>query len=197
MDVTVNTSVIAIAGSVLIVLLVVVLLSVVLLLVFRKQTPATPEEVPDLSIDVKTLSTAGPVDDACALECYSVRVRLEVFVLAPLGRAGSIPSMDQLLNVADQLVPGLVEIVSEHTPVVRFWPRQLSSQGFVTSFFHKLGLPGDHGKGSPWCAVAGKFATADQQYLVGLALCATGDNGLGQVTIEHDGQWNDVIRIRR
>lgn len=178
-------------------LVVIVLFAIFLLLVFRPRKAAPTEEAPDLSIDVATLNPEGPSDKGLALECYSVPVRLGVLVLAPVGRAGSIPSTDQLLNVVDQLVPGLVEIVSEDQPVVRFWPRQLSSQGFVTSFFHKLGLPGDRGKGSVWCAVAGKFAIADQQYLVGLALCAAANNGLGQVTIEHDGQWNDVIRIRR
>lgn len=173
------------------------LLAAVLLLVFRRKKPEPATEQPDLAINVANLSEDPPATEGPTLECYSIPVRLAALVMAPVGRGGTIPGTDQLLNLVDQLVPGLVDLVSEHQPVVRFWPPQLSSQGFVQSFFNKVGLPGDRGKGTPWCSVAGKFASGGEQYLVGLVFRAASDNGMGQVAIEHEGQWNDVIRIRR
>jgi hypothetical protein len=172
------------------------LLLIAFVLLRRKPPPPDPVQ-PDLRIDVTKLGLQGPPESEVQLECYSVPVRVAVLVIAPVGRAGSIPETDQLLDVLDQLVPGLVEVVSEHQPVVRFWAPQLSSQGFVSSFFHNVGLPGDKGKGTPWSSVAGKFNSGDGHYLVGMVFRAAAPNGIGQVAVENDGQWNDILRIRR
>ncbi|MBP89861.1 MAG: hypothetical protein CMJ64_24670 [Planctomycetaceae bacterium] len=174
-----------------------ILLLISLLLLLRRKAPPSKPTEPDLRIDVASLGVGGPPESELQLECYSVPVRLAVLVIAPVGRAGTIPETDQLLEVVDQLVPGLVDVVSQHHPVVRFWAPQLSSQGFVNSFFHNVGLPGDKGKGTAWSSVAGKFNSGDHHYLVGFVFRAESANGIGQVAIEHDGQWNDVIRIRR
>ena len=122
--------------------------------------PPTPESAPqnDLRINVDELNSAGPSNQTPLLECYGTPVRLAALVLAPVGRGGSIPETERLLLVVDQIVPGLLDIISEQQPLVRFWPSQLSSQGFVHSFFHQAALPGDRGKGTAWCSVAGKFS---------------------------------------
>jgi hypothetical protein len=57
-------------------------------------------------------------------------------------------------------------------------------------------LPGDRGKGTAWCSLAGKFRAAGQVFLAGLVACAAKPNGLGQFVIQHEGQWNDVLRIK-
>ena len=167
------------------------------LLLLRKKPPASKPIEPDLKIDVTALGQEGPPESDAQLECYSIAVRLAVLVIAPVGRAGTIPEADRMLDVVDEIVPGLVDLVSKHEPVVRFWAPQLSSQGFVSSFFHNVGLPGEKGKGTPWCSLAGKFSSSNQRYLVGIVLLAAAPNGIGQVAIENDGQWNDILRIRR
>jgi len=176
-------------------------ISAVLLFVwwsFFRRRPAPPPPSPsELKVDVASLPAHGPGAEEPRLECYGVPVRLGVLVLAPVGRSGAIPPAEQLLNVVDLLLPGLVDVVSEHQPLVRFWPPQLSSQGFVNSFFHNCLLPGERGKGTPWCSVAGKFNAGGEMYLAGLVCCADRPNGLGQIAITHEGQWNDVLRITR
>jgi hypothetical protein len=183
--------------AVLAVVVLALLAAVIFFLVFRRQPAEAPRQELDLAINVSSLPTEGPPPEGLQLECYGIQVRLAVLVLAPVGRAGTIPEPDKLINVVDQLIPGLVDIVSVHQPVVRFWPQQLSSQGFANSFFHKVSLPGDRGKGTPWCSIAGKFSAADQQYLAGVVCCAPESNGLSAIPVQHDGQWNDILRIRR
>lgn len=177
----------------------VVLLLLVLILrrLFRRprQQPSPP--VSSLDVAVAKLPAHGPPNESPRLECYGVPVRLAVLVLAPVGRSGHMPPADQLVNVVDLLLPGLVDVVSLHRPEVRFWPPQLSSQGFVHAFFHHCALPGDKGKGTPWCSVAGKFNAAGEHLLAGLVCCADRPIGLGQIAIAHEGQWNDVLRITR
>ena len=174
----------------------VAMLPIVLMLLRRRSPEEKPADL-DLKIDVMALGVEGPPEADVQLECYSVAVRLAVLVVAPVGRAGSIPEADQLLDVVDQLAPGMVDMVSQHQPIVRFWEPQLSSQGFVSSFFHNVQLPGDKGRGTPWCSVAGKFNSGDHHYLVGLVFRAAQPNSIGQVAIQSDEQWNDIVRIRK
>jgi hypothetical protein len=63
--------------------------------------------------------------------------------------------------------------------------------------FSNLRLPGDHGKGTPWSVIAGRFEVGGQNILAGLVLCAAGPNSLGQFVIERPGQWLDLLRIKR
>lgn len=167
-----------------------------ILMLLARRVPEPPPAAMDLSIDVDALDSAGPPADAVRIELYGTPVRLAVFVLAPVGRDGTVPSKEQLPDLLEQLVPGFLQIVSSHGPLLRFWPNQLSSHGFMNAFFNKISLPGDRGKGTRWCSVAGKFTAQGTQFLAGLVCCADQPNGLGQFMIEREGQWNDVLRIR-
>jgi hypothetical protein len=60
-----------------------------------------------------------------------------------------------------------------------------------------LRLPGDHGKGTPWSVIAGRFEVAGQNILAGLVLCAEAPNSLGQFVIDRPGQWLDLLRVKR
>lgn len=173
----------------------VVLFSVVAL--FRRQPTSDAAPRTDLRINIDELNSVGPSSQLPLLECYGTPVRLSALVLAPVGRGGSIPETERLLLVVDQIVPGLLDIISEQQPVVRFWPSQLSSQGFIHSFFHQVALPGDRGKGTAWCSVAGKFSAHGQHYLAGLVCRANQANGVGQIAIQHDSQWHEVLRVKR
>ena len=183
-----------VGGAVLAVLLV-LLVGIIVLLLRRRGAPRKPME-PDLHIDLTSLPDHGPPPDGPQLELYGTPVRLAVLVLAPAGRNNPIPPADQLPERIDDLVPGLWAVVEAHEPLIRFWPFQLSTQGFAHSFFKHVPLPGDRGKGTPWSAVAGRFETESQQLLAGVVCVADRPNSLGQVTVAHVGQWLDVLRIR-
>ena len=185
----------ALGGVVCVAVLLLLIVAVVIAILRRrgrKQEPAAP----DLRVDVSRLPAQGPPAEGPRLEFYGIPVRLAVLVLAPAGRGSCVPDGRSLEEALDSLLPGLVEVVKVHRPLVRGWPFQLSTQGFVHSFFGNLALPGDHGKGTPWCAAAGRFQAGDQQLLAGVVCVADKPNALSQVTIQQMGQWLDVLRIR-
>jgi hypothetical protein len=162
----------------------------------RRRKPRVEPPPVDLRLRVEELELIGPPAAGPQLEFYGTPVRLSVLVLAPAGRNSQLPSGDSLLEAIDCLVPGLAGVVAAQRPVVRAWPFQLSTQGFTHSFFNNVQLPGDRGRGSPWCSVAGRFETPDQQLLVGLVCHADRSNSLSQHTVEHAGQWMDILRAR-
>ena len=161
-----------------------------------KQQPA-----PDLSIDVTQLGEAGPPPTGPSVELYHLPMRLAALVIAPTGRGSDLDGSDladedRLTALADQIVPGFGAVVAAHGPVVRIWPAQLSSQGFANSFFAQARLPGNEGKSTPWCAVAGRFETDGQKFLAGLVLRAQAANNLSHVVVERESQWMDLLRVR-
>jgi hypothetical protein len=165
-------------------------------LLFRRRAVRPEPVAPDLHIDLTTLPDHGPEADSPRLEFYGTPVRLAVLVLAPAGRNNATPTDAELPELIDSLVPGLWAVVQAQSPLVRYWPFQLSTQGFTHSFFNNVQLPGDRGKGTPWSAVAGRFEVGDRQLLAGLICVADRPNSLSQVTVAHVGQWLDVLRVR-
>jgi hypothetical protein len=166
--------------------------------IMLRRRPARFELLPpDLSIDVASLEPAGPPATGPRLEFYHVPVRLAVMVLSPTGRGGVLPPPDKLPAIVDQLVPGFLEVVNYHRPMYRAWPAQLSSQGFAHAFFANVHLPGERGKGTPWCGAAGRFEADGEKFQIGLVLCAASPNSLSHVVVERDTQWLDLLRVRR
>jgi hypothetical protein len=165
--------------------------------IFRRKRaePVAPPE--DLSVQIFTLGEYGPPKADISLELYNLPVRLAAVILAPTGRGSELPSVTNVPRLVDHIVPGLSEIVLLHKPTVRRWPAQLSTQGFSNTLFSNVRLPGDHGKGTPWSIVAGRFETGEQNILAGLVLRAVGPNSLGQFVIDRPGQWLDLLRVRR
>jgi hypothetical protein len=162
----------------------------------RRRLPEAPEPtVPD--IDIGLLGSSGPPRTGIQLECYHVPVRLAVLVLAPVGRDSVLPSKEKLPEMVDQLLPGMLDVLQSHQPLFQRWPAQLSSKGFARVLFSHAKLPGDGGKGTPWCSIAGKFQANNENYLAGLVCCADRPNALGQIEVEQTGQWLDVLRVRR
>lgn len=172
------------------------LLILLAVLLFRRRAVTVEPPAPDLHIDLATLPAHGPDPEGPWLEVYGLPVRLAVLVLAPAGRNSPTPDEAELPELFDSLVPGLGEIIQAHSPLVRCWPFQLSTQGFAHAFFNNVQLPGERGKGTPWCAVAGRFDQGERQFLAGLVCVADRPNSLSQVTVAHVGQWLDVLRIR-
>lgn len=166
-------------------------------LVNRRQRIRGSEPQEILSIDIAALPLKSPADRGVVLEIYGVPMIITVLVLAPAGRGLSLPTKTGMAQFVDSLVPDLMAVLSSHQPLFRRWPEQLSIRGFVHSVFNNLPLPGDRGKRTPWCSVAGKFESGGQQYLAALVCRAEQPNALGQIEIKHPGQWVEVLRVRR
>ena len=177
------------------VLLVIVAVAVAAVMSLRRRGPE-PTAEPDLTIDLARVDAIGPPKNAAVLECYGVPVRLSVLVLAPVGR-GVFPEGNQLIEVLEGIVPGLNDVFATHATTVRRWPAQMSPRGFSYFFSSKIKLPGDKGKGSPWCSVSGKTERSGQPLLVGMALCADAPNTLGHFIVERDNQWLEILRVKR
>jgi hypothetical protein len=145
-------------------------------------------------IDLEALASAGPPATGPSLQAYNVPMRLVVLVLAPVGRGSPLPATDQLPRIIDQIAPGLFEVVQAHQARIKLWPPQLSAQGFAAALFANVPLPGHRGKGTPWCALSGRFAAGDQAFLAGVVLRAAAPNSLGQITLAHEAQWLEILR---
>jgi len=155
-----------------------------------------PKQVPDLAIDVMALGTAGPPSGAAVLEHYNVPVRLAALVIAPAGRVRELPPLNQLADYYDAILPGLSKVVATHKPLVRRWPQQLSAKGFAHTFFGHARLPGQGGKGTPWCSAAGLAKIEGQPFMAGLVMRTATTSSHGQEIIESEEQWMRVLRVK-
>lgn len=157
---------------------------------------AAPDARPDLAVDVSVLPDAPPPPGPPVLEFYNIPVRLVAVVLAPVGYATELPAREELSEVVDSIVPGLDAVAAAHEPLIRAWPRQVSSRGFAHAFFQNLRLPGEPGKKGMWSSAAGMFRVGEQPMMAGLVLRAEIPNRHGNVIIENENQWLGVLRVR-
>ncbi len=164
---------------------------------WRRGTKQQEPPQPELAIDINSLDAHGPPPGPPRLEIYGMPVRLAVLVIAPAGRQGELPPPSLLPALLERMVPGIAAVIALHEPMIRRWPAQLSSQGFVQSFFNNVALPGSRGKGTPWCGAAGRLQIGERTFLVGMIYAADKPNGLGQFTVQHESQWLDMLRIRK
>jgi len=148
------------------------------------------------AIDVGLLPQLGPPPGLPVLEFYNVPVRLAAVVLAPVGRLRDLPTREELPDVLDAIVPGLDQVAAAHHPLIQYWPRQVSVRGFAHTFANLVRLPGDHGRRTPWCSVAGVFRVDDHPMMAGLVLCAETSNRHGHHVVTHENQWLGILRIR-
>ena len=178
-----------------VILVVIVAALMVLKRLLARKAPA-PERPPDLRIDVTSLPRMRPPTGGATLHCVHVPVRLAVLVLAPAGRIRELPPREQLAEVVDNIVPGLGRVLSTHAPLVRYWPGQVAVRGFANTFFTNVRLPGDGGKGTPWCSAAGAFKVGGQAMMAGLAMNAETPANIGQIVVERETQWLDFLRVK-
>lgn len=180
-----------------IVALVALVVIAILFAVFaRKPKRQTQSTVQQLQIDVDSLDSSGPSQSAQAFEFYGTPVRLAVLVAAPQGRGVASPNHQQLMTLLDRIVPGLSKVVQTHDTNVVDWPTQLSDEGFHQAFAHNLALPGDAGRQSKWCSIAGPMSIGVGQMLIGMLCVADEDNMLTHYDVQHDGQWRDMIKVK-
>ncbi|HIQ20575.1 MAG TPA: hypothetical protein EYH34_04965 [Planctomycetes bacterium] len=147
-------------------------------------------------IDVNQLGEAGPPETGPRLEYYHVPVRLAAIILAPAGRGQRLPPPEQRGELLEAIVPGLASVVQSHETLVQHWPPQLSIHGFTRTVFARIRLPGEAGKGTPWCVTAGVFRFQGQITLAGLVMRAAGVVYFGRREIEDETKWLDVLRVR-
>lgn len=176
-----------------------VALAIVLRIALRKTRTEVPARA-DLSIDVAALGEDGPPaaasGESAILELYHIPVRLAGLVIAPTGRGGVVPDDQELAALLDVAVPGLAAVLRVHRPRIIRWEPQLSTQGFSTTLFANVRLPGDKGRGTPWCVVSGRCEAGEHKLLVGLICRAAGPNSLAHISVQRESQWLDVLRVR-
>lgn len=184
------TKTLVIAGGAAIVLV----LAWLVILLRRRSTTSKPE-TPDLTIDLPSLGMEGPPAAGVQVDCYNLPMRLAAVILAPAGRVNQLPTRDKWPELLDQIVPGLSDVLTDHQPLVRAWPEQLSANGFAHLFFANAKLPGERGKGSPWCSLAGKFESEGDFYMAALLFRSAKPNSLGEFTMEPT-DWLGCLRVR-
>lgn len=160
---------------------------------FQRSVPISTTDA-SLVIELSALPAAEP--GATRLTVYHVPVRLAVVIIAPLGRDSDPPTHSEVPKLLDRIVPGLASVLNHDQTIVKVWPRQLSATGFAPSLMRHVRLPGDRGRGTPWCLIAGRTTFGGGSYAVGLALGADTPNNLGMISVESEHQWLDVVRMR-
>lgn len=155
-----------------------------------------PRSRPETSIRLAELPTGGPPAGPVTLECCGVDVRASLMVIAPAGRT-PLPPRERIDAALEAIIPGLGDVIGSHGTVVRFWPPQLSTQGFAHAFFGELRLPGHQGRGSPMSAIAGPAEIDGRRLLVGVLLCAAAPNEQHLMVVERADRWRDTLRTRR
>lgn len=175
--------------------LIVLLIAAVAFFVFRRR-PKAPPPPPDLRIDVRSRPLEY-VPDSPRLSIQGVPVRLAVVVLASAGRAQQIPPSERWAELFQSVVPGLADVVNTHAPQIITWPPQLSAVGFNQVFFRNLLLPGDRGRGTPWCALAGPARASDGRvFLIGLVMQAGEAVYLSCQTVQHETEWRKFLEVK-
>lgn len=147
-----------------------------------------------MEIRLKDLA-GGPPAGAPRLACYQIPMRLALVVIAPLGRNTVFAVEGGLPATVEQIAAGLGRVVTAHQTRVTLWPPQISSTGFATTFFGAARLPGLKGKGTPWCAIAGRAQLGDRTLMVGMILCGDEPNNLGQITLSDEYGWREVLHV--
>ena len=128
------------------------------------------------------------------LRVYHIPSRMELLIVAPLGRESGVPNSIEIPDLLDHAVPGLKNALTDNTEV-RSWPIQLSDQGFIHALRRHIKMPDTNGTNTPWCVVAGKVTTPQGRFMLALALCAAEHNNLGVVEVESEHHWPDVLRL--
>jgi hypothetical protein len=152
----------------------------------------------DAAPDFDVAALAVPDRDwkGARLTVYHVPVRVGLVVVAPLARDTDLPDEADVTSLLDKIVPGLGEVADSEDALRVIWPRQYSASGFAHRLARHVKLPGEMGRDTPWCLVAGRASVRGEVFVVGLALAAATPNNLTLIVIESDHQWLDVLRVR-
>ena len=173
-----------------------IIIAILYAIMSRKPQRRSRSIVEQLRIDVEALDSSGPSATAQTMEFYGTPVRLAVLVAAPQGRGVASPNHQQLMALLDRIIPGMSGVVQTHDTNIIEWPTQLSDEGFGQKFSHNLALPGDAGRQTKWCSIAGPMSIGVGQMLIGLLCVADDENMLTHYVVKNDGQWRDMIKVK-
>ncbi len=165
--------------------------------ILRKRRKKEPPLPPELHVELGKLVNEGPPAELPILEFYNLPVRLAGIVLAPVGRMRELPPPAELPAVFESVLPGLEGVADRHRPLILYWPNQVSTRGFASSFFSNIRLPGEGGKDTPWSAAAGIFKHRGTPIMIGLVLRAASSNSLGQVVVNTEHEWLGCLRVKQ
>ncbi len=174
-------------------LLILLLLWALLRRLFAGQ-PAPERRAPDLEEDLEALGPAPPHSGDRKLTVEGVPVRLRLVVLAPAGDVMQVKA-DRVGELLNRVVQGLGDIVERDQPRVRVWPKQLSYEGFATSFHRHTPVPEREKNPSRWILMAGRADLGGRQVLIGLALQAVKPTTIGRKTLKPH-EWDTLLRLK-
>ncbi len=147
-------------------------------------------------IDVRTLGDEEPPKEGPVLEFYNIPSRIAAVILAPGGRRGELPDSEGLEKAYEAILPGLSDVIAAQKPQVRYWPPQLSAQGFAYKVFRNCPLPSSPKGESYWCAVAGIFRMEGQPLAAGLILRTQRATAHTQKIITEPEGWLDSLSVK-
>ncbi|MCI0463374.1 MAG: hypothetical protein L0Z62_41080 [Gemmataceae bacterium] len=156
--------------------------------------PAPVRRSADLEEDLESIGPAPPHSGDRKLTIEGVPVRLRLVVLAPAGDVMQVRA-ERAGEVLNRVVQGLADIVERDQPLVRVWPRQLSYEGFATSFHRNTPVPEGEKNPSRWILLAGRADLGGRQVLIGLALQAVKPTTIGRKTLKPH-QWDTLLRLK-
>jgi hypothetical protein len=175
-------------------LIVLLILWLVLRPLFRRRKADPVKQRPSLEEDLAGYPPLPPSTGDRRLTVEGMPVRLRLVVLAPAGTESEI-DRDEANRLLDLVLPGLGAMASNDKARFRFWPTQLSAEGFAKQFHHNTPLPEGDGQPSRWVLVAGRAKGAGQSFMVGLGLQAISPTPLGRRSLQPH-EWPTVFRIK-
>ena len=148
----------------------------------------------DLYIDVTELTPERFDFQAYPrLEWMGSPAHLPLIVVAFQGTGGGALHDAPVRALLERAMPGLGPILDAHQTDIRLWDPQVSRRGFEQLFFHVVPLPGDHGRGTPWCSLVARAEYKDRPLLLGMVLYSPQTPNVTQMSYEHESKlWQDL-----
>jgi hypothetical protein len=171
-------------------------LLVLILLVYR--LTRRPKRIPigdrsDLYVDVTQLAPTIDLKAYPRLEWMGSPAHLTLLVVAFQGTGRGSSQDAPIRALLDRALPGIGSILDAHGTEIRVWDPQVSRRGFEQLFFHVIPLPGDHGRGTPWCSLVTRAEYKDRPLLLGMVLFAPQAPNVTQMSYEHESKlWQDM-----
>jgi hypothetical protein len=184
-------------SEVLLIILGALALLVLILLIYRltrRPKRIALSDRSDLYIDVTDFSP-DRIDYKAypRLEWMGSPAHLTLIVVAFQGTGGGDLQDAPVRALLERALPGLGPILDAHQTEIRLWDPQVSRRGFEQLFFHVVPLPGDHGRGTPWCSVVSRAEYKDRPLLLGMVLYSPQTPNVTQMSYEHESKlWSDL-----
>ena len=169
------------------------LLLIVVTLLRRAGRKATDPEG-GLEEDLSAYPMAPRKPAAHQLTLLGRPVRLRLVVVAPVGKR-TVAEAGAIEGLLDQVLRGLGSVAQHDRPRARFWPPQLSQQGFAPTFFRRTRCPDKAGTSSHWVLAAGPARVGGTPILLGLAMWSD-DEGPMEHKILSETQWGEVLQVK-